>query len=114
MVEIARSFSFKKNLGDYQMADFFASAKKEVKESEAEAISEALYSFARAEVIKSVNAFMAEGKKKPEPKEESLSEEMMRKDMPPFKQGRSKEEKQDLKGETRDNVMRDAVEEEIN
>lgn len=57
MVEIARSFSFKKNLGSYENADFFCSAKKEVKESEMEETSEKLYQFCRSEVIKSVNRY---------------------------------------------------------
>jgi len=99
MVEVARSFSFKKNLGNYEMADFFCSAKKEVKESEAEATSEALYQFARAEVIKSINLFMAEGKEpKPEPKKEVPS--------------RTRAERADMFQETREGAMRGVADEE--
>lgn len=56
-VEVARSFSFKLNLGDFQNADFFCSQKAEVPEKEAEKVSEALYEFCKKEVMKSVNSF---------------------------------------------------------
>ena len=54
-IEIARSFSYKYNVGNYESRDFFCSAKKEVKESEAENTSEALYAFCKKEVLKGVN-----------------------------------------------------------
>jgi len=57
LIEIARSFSFKLNLPNYQNADFFCSQKAEVEEKEAEKTSEKLHSFCKREVIKSVNAF---------------------------------------------------------
>ena len=55
MVEIARSFSFKLNLGNYQTADFFQSAKAECRDDEAEELSEKLYQFCKAQVLKSMN-----------------------------------------------------------
>jgi hypothetical protein len=55
LIEIARSFSYKFNAGNYESRDFFCSAKKEVKESEAEKTSEALYAFCKQEVLKGVN-----------------------------------------------------------
>ena len=55
MVEIARSFSYKLNLGNYQSADFFQSAKSECSEDEAEELSEKLYQFCKAQVLKSMN-----------------------------------------------------------
>lgn len=60
VVEIVRSFSFKKNLGNYQSADFFASAKVQCKVSELEDKSESLYDFCKREVTKSVNALVKE------------------------------------------------------
>lgn len=60
IVEVARSFSLKLNLGNYSNADFFCSQKCEAEESEAEKVSGALYEFCRREVIKSVNAYKAE------------------------------------------------------
>lgn len=57
VVEIARSFSFKLNCGNYQTADFFASQKAECLEIEKEKKSEELIHFCKSEVIKSVNAF---------------------------------------------------------
>jgi len=56
-VEIARSFSFKLNLGNYENVDFFCSQKTETKRKEAEKVSENLYLFCKKEVLKSVNAF---------------------------------------------------------
>jgi hypothetical protein len=59
-VEIARSFSFKLNLGNYQSADFFCSQKSECAAEDAEAASEALYAFCRKQVMKSVSDFQIE------------------------------------------------------
>jgi len=83
LVEVARSFSFKLNLGNYQMADFFCSEKAEVPETEAEKTSEALYEFCKEEVIKSVNSYKedlakleAEKQIKIEPVVEPIEEEI--------------------------------------
>ena len=59
IIEIARSYSFKKNLGDYQMADFFCSAKMEVPEKEATKTSKKLFKFCQKEVKKSIEDFLA-------------------------------------------------------
>lgn len=59
-IEICRSFAFKLNLGNYQSADFFASAKQEVPEDQGEALSEKLYRFCRREILKSIAEFNAE------------------------------------------------------
>jgi len=59
-VEIARSFSFKLNLGNYQSADFFCSQKSECAAEDAEQASEALYAFCRKQVMKSVSDFQIE------------------------------------------------------
>lgn len=64
MVEVCRSFSYKLNAGNYESRDFFCSAKKEVKEKDMEATSEALYQFCKAETLKSVNQFKTPDKKK--------------------------------------------------
>jgi len=57
LVEIARSFSFKLNVGNYESRDFFCSQKAECKWKDAETVSEALYGFCKTEVMKSVNQF---------------------------------------------------------
>lgn len=64
-VEIARSFSFKLNVGNYETRDFFCSEKAEVDEEDAEKTSEKLYEFCKNEVMKSVNQFrLADAKKR--------------------------------------------------
>jgi len=65
-VEIVRSFAYKVNLGNYQMADFFCSEKSEVSEKDAEKTSEALYQFCKNEAIKSANQYLKEIGKQPE------------------------------------------------
>ena len=65
LVEVARSFSFKLNIGNYQSVDFFCSQKAECPEDEAAAKSEALYDFCRSEVMKSVKKYQRENLPKP-------------------------------------------------
>ena len=60
LIEIARSFSYKLNLGNYQTADFFCSQKAEVPEKKAIETSEKLFEFCRDEVMKSVYAHKLE------------------------------------------------------
>jgi hypothetical protein len=60
LVEIARSFSFKLNAGNYESRDFFCSQKAEVPENEAEKTSEKLYQFCKKEVMKSIADYKAE------------------------------------------------------
>jgi hypothetical protein len=59
-IEIARSFSFKKNLGTYESADFFCSEKTQCKPDEAEETSDKLYDFCKAEVKKALREFEKE------------------------------------------------------
>ena len=59
LVEIARSFAYKHNLGNFQSCDFFCSQKAECTEDEAEAKSEALYQFCKKEVLKSLNDYLS-------------------------------------------------------
>ena len=59
LVEVVRSFSYKKNLGNFENVDFFCSQKKETPENQAEKTSEELYLFCKQEVIKSANSFKA-------------------------------------------------------
>lgn len=58
LVEIARSFSYKLNTGNYESRDFFCSQKAEVPYSESEETSNALYHFCKTEVMKSVNQYI--------------------------------------------------------
>ena len=64
LVEIARSFSFKLNVGNYESRDFFCSQKAECEEKNAEAVSEKLYDFCRNEVMKSVATYHFENEPK--------------------------------------------------
>ena len=64
LIEIARSFSYKLNCGNYESRDFFCSQKAECAVKDAEKTSEALYEFCKNEVLKSVNQFKVGDKKK--------------------------------------------------
>jgi hypothetical protein len=59
-IEIARSFGFKLNVGNYESRDFFCSEKAECRPEDAEKTSEALYAFCKAQVLKSVQQAKAE------------------------------------------------------
>src|SRR3990167_2975064 len=59
-VEIARSFAFKYNAGNYQSADFFCSQKSECSPKDADKISEALYQFCKQQVLNAVNEYKKE------------------------------------------------------
>ncbi len=60
LTEIARSFSYKLNLGNYQSADFFCSQKAECSYEDAEAVSAALYKFVKGQVMQAVREFRNE------------------------------------------------------
>jgi len=60
LVEVARSFAFKLNCGNYQSADFFCSQKAECLAEDVEATSARLYAFCRSEVAKAVQQYKAE------------------------------------------------------
>ncbi len=62
MIEIARSFSYKLNVGNYESRDFFCSQKAECYDETAEATSEALHNFCKGQVMKAVNQFIEERK----------------------------------------------------
>lgn len=55
LVHITRSFTYKLNTGNYESRDFFASQTAECYEKDIEKVSEAIYQFVKAEVLKSVN-----------------------------------------------------------
>lgn len=57
-VEITRSFSYKKNLGNYESADFFCCQKSYAKPEEAEKVSGELHAFCKKEVAIAVKEFM--------------------------------------------------------
>lgn len=59
-VEIARSFSYKLNAGNYESRDFFCSQKAECSFSDSERISEALYTFCKEQVMRAVNQYRRE------------------------------------------------------
>lgn len=54
MCEIARSFSYKHNSGNYESRDFFCSQKVCCPLSEAQEMSEKVYQFCKAEVMRAV------------------------------------------------------------
>jgi len=60
LTEIARSFAYKLNIGNYQSADFFCSQKMEVPVEEAEETSKQLFHFCKSMVMKDVNNYIKE------------------------------------------------------
>lgn len=58
-VEIARSFSFKLNCGNYESRDFFCSQKAECKAEDAETVSDAVHDFCKKQVMKSVREYQS-------------------------------------------------------
>ena len=71
--QITRSFAFKKNMGNYESADFFCSESGWAKPGEEEKVSELLYQFCKREVARAVIRFKKietdQGKSKQEVKE---------------------------------------------
>lgn len=57
IVEIARSFGYKLNTGNYESRDFFCSQKAECEAENAETVSEQLHAFCKSQVIKAVNEY---------------------------------------------------------
>jgi hypothetical protein len=57
-IEIARSYSAKINIGNFESRDFFASAKRECDIKDAEATSKQLFHFCKQMVIADVKAFL--------------------------------------------------------
>lgn len=58
LVEVARSYSYKMNAGNYESRDFFCSQKAECRAEDAEKVSEKLYQFCREQVLKAVREAM--------------------------------------------------------
>jgi hypothetical protein len=59
-VEIARSFSYKLNAGNYESRDFFCSEKSECAIEDAHEVSAALYAFCKQQVLESVKEYRAD------------------------------------------------------
>lgn len=53
-VEVARSFAYKLNIGNYQSQDFFCAQKAECEAWQAEETSQRLYAFCKSQVMKAV------------------------------------------------------------
>jgi hypothetical protein len=62
LCEVARSFSFKLNAGNYESRDFFCSQKVECPVAEAEEVSAKLYQFCKDQVMKAVKEWKAANK----------------------------------------------------
>ena len=60
IIEVARSFSRKVNLGNYETADFFCSAKEETTKQQTKKTSKRLHDFCRGEVEKAVEEYQEE------------------------------------------------------
>src|SRR3990167_3976911 len=92
LIEIARSFSQKLNMGNYQTADFFTSAKMEVPESEAKETSEKLFRFCQEETEISARNYQLDNMPTPKPtledkqKSEWLGQEEVRQEKDELKQ----------------------------
>ena len=67
IIEIARSFSRKLNIGNYETVDHFCSAKEETTKQQAKKTSKRLHDFCRGEVEKAVEEYQEETA---QPKEE--------------------------------------------
>lgn len=59
LIEIARSFSYKLNVGNYESRDFFCSQKAECTPEEADEVSERLHLFCYKQVIRDVKKYKA-------------------------------------------------------
>lgn len=106
LVEIARSFSYKLNVGNYESRDFFCSQKAECAPKDAEKISEALHDFCKAQVIRDVNKFLAE---KDAPRAEK-PKDISKKEYDFYeKHGRDKSEKKDLFQAAKEEAAMDIV-----
>lgn len=57
LTEIARSFSYKLNVGNYESRDFFCSQKSECTFEDAEAVSRALHTFCKRQVMEAVREY---------------------------------------------------------
>lgn len=60
LTEIARSFSFKLNVGNYESRDFFCSQKAECTYDDADSVADALHDFCKKQVMKAVAAYKQE------------------------------------------------------
>lgn len=56
-VEICRSFTYKKNVGNYESRDFFCSQRAECAAEDMEATGELLYAYCKSQVLRSVAAW---------------------------------------------------------
>lgn len=84
-VEIARSFSYRLNVGNYEHRDFFCSQKAEVPESEAEETAKKLFNFCIKQVMNSVALYLDKYVPKPIKQKDALKaneefEELMKQD----------------------------------
>ncbi len=96
LIEIARSFNRKVNLGNYETADFFCSYKEETEINKAEEISKRAFIFCRMEVEKDIEEY----KKRNEPK--------------PYKETPEEQKKiDDFKEAIKDNIPTTEIKEEI-
>ena len=91
LIEIARSFSYKVNTGDYQPKDFICSQKAECLESEAIRISEALHEFCKKAVMKSVNAYLKEQQPKPQMPTGRIPEQKLENELDALEEQNNKE-----------------------
>ena len=57
-IEIARSYSEKLNIGNFQSADFFCSQKQECEEKDAESVSKKLFHFCRMMVRADISEYL--------------------------------------------------------
>jgi len=65
LIEIARSFSARVNIGHYEHRDFFCSRKEECLKEDATTTSARLHTFCQTEVVRAVNEYLKSRAKKP-------------------------------------------------
>jgi hypothetical protein len=100
IVEVTRSFAYKHNLGNYQSLDLFCSQKAETTLQDAEKTSEALYTFCKSEVVKSLNEYVKWGLK---------GEAEYLKEHPPivYKEGQDPNEKKEVMAHLQQDIKKE-------
>jgi hypothetical protein len=60
LTEVARSFSYKLNVGNYESRDFFCSQKSECTFEDADTVAKALHAFCKKQVMDAVREYQSE------------------------------------------------------
>jgi len=72
LIEVARSFSRKLNIGNYETADFFCSYKEETTPEKADEVSKNAFDFCRVQVEFDIEDYKKRGELKPMTKQQNI------------------------------------------